>query len=323
MASYRKRGKSWFVEIWRLGQREGKSFATKEEAKAWAGDRESSLRKGQTSTKHTLKDALERYRNEVSPTKRGWRWEKLRIDAFIRGIPFIDRPMPAITTDDWGKWRDSRLKSVAGSTFNRELNILSAVYEEARREWRWVHSNVIRDVRRSKNPAHREVTISDGERDSLIAELKYGGGKPETLSHEVALALLLALETGMRAGELLGLEWSRINLKEKFVRLPITKNGKARDVPLSKKAVRIIGRFPKRAGRLFQLTPATLDALFRRARDRLDFPFTFHDSRATAITRLSKKLDVLALARMMGHSNIKSLQTYYRESATDLAARLG
>jgi hypothetical protein len=49
---------------------------------------------------------------------------------------------------------------------------------------------------------------------------------------------------------------------------------------------------------------------------------TFHDSRHLAITKQSKKLDILALARMVGRWDLRQLQVYYNESAEDIAGRL-
>jgi integrase len=68
---------------------------------------------------------------------------------------------------------------------------------------------------------------------------------------------------------------------------------------------------------------SALDALFRKARDqcRLD-GFTFHDSRATALTLLSRRVDILTLQRISGHRNLSELTTYYRESSASIALRL-
>jgi integrase len=104
-----------------------------------------------------------------------------------------------------------------------------------------------------------------------------------------------------------------------------TKNGDERDVPLSTKAVSLIESLAKAGERLFEgLTATSRDVLFRAARDKCGITsVTFHDARATAITRLSKKVDILTLARISGHRDLKSLQIYYRESAADIAKRLG
>lgn len=138
--------------------------------------------------------------------------------------------------------------------------------------------------------------------------------------------LLFAIETAMRSGEICQLEphW----FKDNVAHLPVTatKNRTKRDVPLTKRAVELLTRLPPAApgGTLFGIEPASRDALFRKAMKRaLVEGLTFHDSRHLAITRLSKKLDILALARMVGHRDLRQLQVYYNESAKDIASRLG
>jgi integrase len=76
--------------------------------------------------------------------------------------------------------------------------------------------------------------------------------------------------------------------------------------------------------RVFRVSEPSRDALFRKIRNKAAVEdLHFHDSRAEAIWRLSKKLDVLQLARVIGHRDLKSLMIYYNESASDLAKRLG
>ena len=128
----------------------------------------------------------------------------------------------------------------------------------------------------------------------------------------------------MRAGEIIGMRWPDVMLEKRLVRLPKTKNGDARDVPLSKKAVALIehmkGLDPER---VFTLSSALLDNYYRQGRDLAGIVGpTFHDARATALTRLSKKLDILELAKMVGHRDPRSLMIYYRQSATEIAAKL-
>ncbi|WP_161728038.1 tyrosine-type recombinase/integrase [Methylibium sp. T29] len=66
-----------------------------------------------------------------------------------------------------------------------------------------------------------------------------------------------------------------------------------------------------------------MDALFRKARKTAGLEgFTFHDARATALTRMAKKVDVLQLARISGHKDIKMLMVYYRETSADIAKNL-
>ena len=126
----------------------------------------------------------------------------------------------------------------------------------------------------------------------------------------------------MRAGEIIGLTAEDVDLDRRVARLPLTKNGSAREVPLSTEAVRLLRALPE-DDPMFGLTSRQLDALWRKLRDRAAVEnLHFHDARHEAITRLSRKIDVLALARMVGHRDIKMLLRYYDETAEDLAKRL-
>jgi len=134
--------------------------------------------------------------------------------------------------------------------------------------------------------------------------------------------MLLALRTGMRAGELCGLTWDRVF--DQHVHLPQTKNGKPRDVPLSARALRLIARLRGWDDVLvFGLKTASLDALFRKYRARAGLDgFTFHDTRHTAATMLSRKVDVLTLCKIFGWLQTTQALTYYNPKASTLAAML-
>ena len=154
---------------------------------------------------------MRRYAAEVSPTKRGCKWEQIRISAFESQLP-IDKQIKSITTDILGQWRDERLKQVAPGSVLREISILSSVFETARREWGWIEVNPIKDVRKPRAPDHREVTITRAQIKKMLKAMGYKPrGRVTTISQSVAVCFLLALRTGMRAGELCNLEWKDIN----------------------------------------------------------------------------------------------------------------
>lgn len=330
MATYRKRGDAWRAEIAKKGVRVSRTFDTKAEAIAWATEKEAELGKAKPATlkalNKTLIDAIDRYEKEVAPSKKGVRWEKLRFTVF-RKLEWVGSMIGAIEPDDIAGWRDQRLKKVKPSTVNRELNLLSAIFEHARREWKWILVNPVRDVKRPANPRPRDRRISDEEAQAMLAKLGYEHGQsPVTLQQHLGAAFLLALETGMRQGEILGLTRDRVFLERRFVRLEDTKNGDARNIPLSSEAVRLLELQPKAKDepRCFPVASASADTLWRKARKRAGIvDLKFHDSRHEAITRLARKLDVLDLARMIGHRDPRSLMIYYNATATELAARLG
>jgi integrase len=330
MATYRKRGSTWRAEIAKNGARLSGTFESKAEAVAWAREKEAELGRGgmiaPSANKKTFADALRRYQQEVSPTKRGARWEILRLAVIVK-LEWTSERIGRVTPDHVAKWRDGRLETVKPSTVNRELNLISAVFEHARREWKWIVINPVRDVRRPTNPRPRDRRITQAEENTMLRYLGYERDRvPITVQQHLAAAFLLALETGMRQGEILGLTWDRVFIKQRFVRLEVTKNGDVRNVPLSSDAVRLLELQPRLLGetRCFQIESASADALWRKARNKAKIKnLRFHDSRHEAITRLAKKLDVLDLARMIGHRDPKSLMIYYNATASELASRLG
>lgn len=324
MAYIVKRGDSYFAQVRKKGFSKSKSFSTKTQAQNWVTQIESQIIAGtlNTPSEKTFADALERYKTEVSTTKRGERWEVIRLNAWLR-LSFAYYKLHDVTTPILATWRDDRLKSVQSSTVNREINLMSALFEQCRREWQWIKVNPVHDVKRPTNPKHRERIFTDVERDVLCVELGFNESAPvETKQQIIAVAFLFALETAMRREEITTLEWSRIDLKRRFLSLPLTKNGDARQVPLSKRAIELL-ELLKGFDKPFPVAKDVLSTLFRRACLNAQVEnATFHDARATALTRLSKKLNVLELARMVGHRDIRSLQVYYRETAQELALKL-
>lgn len=320
MASITPYRNGWRVQIKTRHGRDSATFKTKREAAQWALNREAEL-DGRKLSDKTLGDAMKRFRQEVSPTHRGQRWEELRLAAM--GESAMARiPLSALTGPDIAAWRDGRLKEVSGATVAREMTLLRSVLESCRLDWGWIRENPMADVRKPRTPASRKRRVSAEEISRIeIACGLADGLAAGTAMQRTGLAFLFALETAMRAGEILGLQWE--DVREKSVRLPLTKNGDARDVPLSPRAREILAMLPKGGENVFSLAPATRDVMWRRAVQATKIPdLHFHDARAEAIWRLSKKLDVMELARVIGHRNLSSLLLYYNASADELADRL-
>lgn len=299
-------------------------FDTKREAVTWAAVRETELRDNRPEgDKHTLRDALRRYAEEVSPGKRGERWEVVRLSAFERYLLPITSPMSSVTSTDIALFRDSRATKVGPSSVSRELTLLSSVFEAARREWGWATFNPCHDVRKPRQPEHRNRTIHVREIRAMLRAMHYKRSTPTTKTQALAQCFLLALRTGMRAGELCALTWDDVH--DDHVHLPITKNGTARDVPLSSRAVRIVKMMKGYSDeKVFGLHVRTLDTLFRRYRDQAGLSgFHWHDTRHTAATMLSRKVDVLTLCKIMGWHDTRFAMVYVNETPSAIAARLG
>lgn len=323
MATIRKRLKGWRAEVCVKGVRDSGTFDTKSQAMAWAVDRERQLKSSSDSVdaKATVKNIFELYAKEITPTKRSPKQELLRLNTFCND-PLASVLLSELSAVHVARWRDRRLKVVKASSVNREMNVISNAFEVARREWKWIAENPCKDVTRPKNPPPRDRLISEKEIELIRLSLDYPDDvTPTKQIHFAALAFLFAIETAMRAGEICGICESHID--GPVVHLPKTKNGSARNVPLSKRAIEILDLLPATNDPVFNMTAAQLDGTFRKGRNRSGInDLKFHDTRHEAITRLAKKLDVLELARMVGHKNLKMLLVYYNETAANLASKL-
>jgi len=327
VASIRKVGDLWRAEIARAGVRESKRFPTRREAEDWAIAREAEILSGEHQrTRQTLSDALDAL-DALEPRTKGDATRARIARRYSWANTRLDQVTPAVIA----AWRDQRMQEVSASTVRREMNFIASVLKRARLEWGWISRDPLADVKKPSDAPHRERLISAAEVDAMLAQLGYAG-EVTTVGHEVAVALLLTLETGMRAGELTGLRWTDIT--GRVAHLPKTKNGSSRSVPLSTKAVELLDvlrkkrllqvRRPIKQGRVFHIDADELSTIFRRARDAAGLSgFRFHDGRATAVTRLARILSIHDLARMIGHRDLNSLLVYYREPAESIAVRLG
>lgn len=327
MASIQKTAKGYRAQIKILGERDSQVFPTQREAKEWAARRESEIRDKATKPlgeQHTLRDALRKYAEEVSPTKRGSRWEEVRLAAFEGYKLPLDLPIGRVTAQHIADFRDSRGAKVGPAAVLREITLLSSVFQTAKLEWGWVDGNPCRDIRKPAQVKHRERVLQWWEMRRLLRSMGYRRmGKITSTGQAVAMCMLLAIRTGMRAGELCGLTWDKVYADH--CHLPLTKSGRSRDVPLSTKARRILARMRGWDDEyVFGLKTASLDALFRKYRSRAGLDgFTWHDTRHTAATMISKKLDVLDLCKVFGWTDPKMAMKYYNPHASSIAALLG
>lgn len=261
--------------------------------------------------------------------KRGGRWETLRLESTAREFPELAATVISkVTTADLAAWRDARLKQVEPSTVQRDINLLRNVWSIARDEWHWCGDpSPWRGLRMPGDNPPRTRRIAPQEVRRLVRHLGYRTGLPPgSKSEEVAYAFLIALRTAMRAGEVLSLSDATVDLERRVATIhqhkTLKTTGRPRLVPFTRAAARLMRPL---VGRWWTVDSASLDALFRKAKARLMIEgMTFHDSRAEALTRLSRKVDLLTLARISGHKDIGLLgRVYYRESAADIAARIG
>jgi integrase len=327
MASVRrlKTGK-YLCEVRRIGYAaQSKTFLSRLEAQAWGVEVERQLGHGVQAATRTLGEAMQKYASEVSPTHKGERWERIRIQALLND-PVCKVMLPALTTDRMQQWIDQRKQRVSGATVLRELTLLSAIINVARKQWKWCTHNPVTDTRKPREAPARNRRIQTAEIALLLESLGYQEGKaPVTMRHYIAVAMLLSIETAMRQSELWGVTWEHVHVAQRFLHLPDTKNGEPRNVPLSAKALALIALLPRSRhdDRLIPFAQASCATVFRRACALAGIAdLHWHDFRHHAVTEMAKKLMPLQLAKITGHKDLRQLQAYYDATASELAALL-
>jgi len=327
MASISRRGDGWQVRVRRKGfPLEVKTFTTRQDAERWARSVELEMDRGSYVSRceaesTTLGDVLERYITDICPSMRGGTEDTIRLRAMCR-TRLAKLSMAALTPMAIADYRDERLKQVRAGTVIRELAYLSSIINHARREWGINITNPVASVRKPAMPQGRDRVLSAEEESRLLTALEPTGRRNPWLRPMA----VLSLETAMRRGELLQLRWQNIDFESQTAFLPMTKNGTARTVPLSRKAVALLKELPRwMDGSVFPINAPAHHQAFKRACKRAGLvDLRWHDLRHTAITRLATKLpNLIELAAVSGHRSLTMLKRYYHPSAAELAKKIG
>ncbi|SBP89984.1 tyrosine-type recombinase/integrase [Thiomonas delicata] len=317
MGTVVKRGKTFRAQVRRHGISRSATFDTKASAYAWVEQVERDIDAGASGDTvapagATFATLLEHYRDQVSESKRGKRWEVARIHRTLRD-PIAEVPLARLAQPAVVAWRDRRLKQVSPASVQREWNLLSHACSLAVREWHWLVENPFTGVRRPPPTPPRDRLATEAELGRILLTLSYQPGlRPSTISQRIGAAAVFAVETGMRAGEIAKLTWADVAPTVATVRSGKTAAA-TRRVPLSPVAQTVLsGLKPDPVdltARVFDLATSQLDSLWRKAKKHAMIEdLHFHDLRHTAVTRLAKKLPILDLARMIGHKDLRMLQ---------------
>lgn len=306
----------WRAQVAKMGVRKTAVWPTKREATEWANRVELEISKGVIrSDSHKLKDAIDKYLKTVSVNKRGAvTWETCKFRAMLDH--FGDVALSDITTESISDWRTQRIKTVSGSTILRESGLYRNMFRVAQREWKWIASNPFEGVRLPPANAPRvQVWRWQDIKRVLRAGQRVGG---KTL--EVTQAFHIALRTAMRLNEAMAAP-AGFDRGRRIVTLASTKTAPhGESVPLTKQAYRLMLTMPKS----FETRPDRASTLFCQLLSNLLIKdLQFRDARATALTLMARRMDVLTLARVSRHKDLKLLiKCYYRESVDAISRRL-
>ncbi|MBX3598076.1 MAG: tyrosine-type recombinase/integrase, partial [Rhizobiaceae bacterium] len=231
MATFRKRLDKWQVQIRRKGFAPiSRSFRTKADAQEWARHWEQKADRGElpANTKELeitkLSKLVERYQVEVLPTKKGAEIERIILDAFLRD-PLCRKSLSTLTPSDFAKYRDRRLQIISAKSLGRQLSPVSHMLNLARVEWGLpIRSDLLSNLRLGGNDNKRERRLREGELERLVQAAK------KTRNPLILPIVQFAVETGMRRGEILAMDWKHVDLERRSVVIPEAKNGYSRTI---------------------------------------------------------------------------------------------
>lgn len=278
---------------------------TKIEIEIWAREQEQTIRYAPP----TLKSLSQSYLTEVmirnGKKRRGYDSIENRLNVIDRTIS--GKPLEALTRDDVIAYRQERLNHVSGSTFRLELQLLSRFLRWAAAEKSVNCVDVVDGVKLSEPGKPRSKIIEPHEYEMIL----------DRASDKAKPIIMVAWETAMRRSEVLALTPSMINFNKKVITLTYdqTKNGEAREVPLSSTALELLKQLcdgRETRAKLFTLTPYAVTQAFRRAaRLAHVYGVCFHSIRHTTITRYAEMgFNTLQLQCISGHKTISMLARY-------------
>ncbi len=322
---------------------ESETFPNKREAEAWASSIETAIREGRhfphAAAKRTSFDALAKdYSETVLPdfddAERGTRAKHLRLwSQHFAGLSLaeltgdrIAKARDALAAETYTRGKNGKPRTRSGATLNRYLATLSALLSFAVKERRLIDRNPVADIRRKPEPRGRTRFLSDDERGALLDAC--------AASEWPALRalVLLAITTGARRGELIGLRWADVDLKAGRALVRETKNGEQRTLPLAGKALEAVRELKltnaQRSAFVFPaptvvLNPATgkpeLDGPYSWFDDEWHAALTaagiadfrFHDLRHTTASMLAAQgASLLEIADVLGHKTLAMVKRY-------------
>jgi len=301
------------------------TFTSREVAKRFIKSTEIAMERGDYAPRSSLTvgELMQKYENEYLPTlKNGGDSHKWRVRLLKRY--FKDLPLADLTPAHLAKYRDQRLLKVAPLTVKRDLSVLSSAINTAVIEWSVpLDLNPVSRIRFKNADVPRDRRLQHRE-EQLLLSRAYPCLKRQ---------IIVAIETAMRQGEIYNIRKNDINVQHQTLRIPETKTDKPRIIPLSKRALKALTEQTRASGNVVHMTDKPIFEVnrwtewnrFTRLKEECGIEdLRFHDLRHEATSRLFERgFNVMEVASITGHENLKHLKRYTHIKPESLVARLG
>jgi len=327
----RKRGETYTITISYQNQRYYCTRDTAKECEQWAAIKllelkaQTKVETGELKPKFMFRDLNTKYYQDVgqyNPSKSSRDWITGQYKNFeMKFGALAQKSIYDITPKDLTVWRNKRSSEVSANTVLKEISHYSAMFTYAQKELFLINENPWMQITKPKKPKARDRRIHPSEIDLILKALEYEKGNTPVLSqHYVAWGFLFAIETAMRKSELVSMV--KNDIYDGHVHIPKSKNGDARNVPLSEEAKALLELIKHDGRKIIPQTTNAFRLMWEKKKASIGLnDLHFHDTRHEAITRMVRvrKMPVEVLAKITGHKKIDVLvNTYYNPNAEDL-----
>jgi len=305
MKIYRNEKGKWCYSFIANGKRERRVIGlSKQECEAVACDARNRIKREGFGIKgaaknvyfeNLAKEFLDRYSKIY---KRSWSRDESsfkHLFTFFKG-----KYISGITRNLIEQYIVARKEAASPATVNLELALIKKMFCKGV-DWGYLETNPAAKVKKFKLNNAREKILDAEEARRLI----------ECADPALRPIIIIALMSGMRKGEILGLKWSDVNFIQSYIAIERSKGGKPRKVPMNSAVREVLKSLPRVSDYVFY-NPETgrhrrgIHKAFAQARERAEIRgFRFHDCRHTFATRfIENGGDIVALSKILGHASL-------------------
>jgi integrase len=319
-----RRGRVWYIDYWVDGRRKReKASGSKDEALRSLAAKRTDIERGALGFEKKQTLHFSDFSEEYIKIKSGAR--SLRsIRGYIKHLAgfFGETPLSKVTPEMVEAYKQKRMKQRIvckaradgkpksrdrkGSSVNRELAVLKNIFSVALTQRRFRGENPVRGVSFYPEQA-RDYVLNQEEVGRLL----------EAADEELRQIVLIALNTGLRRGEILSLRWAQVSFEDGIISFARTKSVKFHRVPMNSIVAGVLTSIEKRGdyvfpGRWGRGHLADCKKAFEDAREKAGLPeLHFHDLRHCAGTYMATAgIPLTTVQQILGHRDIRTTSRY-------------
>ena len=328
MATFVSKNGKIQVKIRKNGANKSATFATRSEANVWAALQERGVEVDNQIAAAQIAEGkyypanfaeiLNKYRDKVTLMKKTAKAESAMIDCLLRDAPFMSVPIHQLETIHFNDFRDQRLRKVKAASVSRQFDVLRAACKYAKEQLKWWPPSA--NLALCKTPVPHQKAFRRIEDD--VFDVVFQAAQVSRNNYLID-AIKIAVETGMRRGEIANLKWVDVDLQRSIITVRDTKTGHDRVVVMSPNARKVIEARENKTGKVLGTSNNALKLAWQRCKKRAGVSIRFHDLRHEACSRFFEMgFNPAEVSSLSGHLTLKSLMRYSHATQDKILKRM-